>query len=210
MQFSFIEDLDAYFCEKYANYDKICTIEGYVIPKMHDTRIDEFGRTSAYTLPAETMRLALQENKGQILEQLKTKLTDKTFSFSIKPLGFFEQVRNLFAKGTFQKVFPAILTHYNLTPEQAFEGLDVSKEVKHLILSGRAEPTKNLIFSMALAHHFSFEDTKYLLGVCFLEFDFTCEKDVVVSYLLSNNVFNADMVASALAEYKISNLFIER
>ncbi len=210
MQFSFLEDLDAYFCEKYANYDKICMLEGYVMPKMQDTRLDEFGRTYAYTLPAETMRLALQENKAQILQRLKEKLTDKTFSFSCKPLGFFEQIRNVFEKITFKKIFPNTLAHYNLTPEQAFEGLEVSKEIVRLILTGKAVPTKNLIFSMALVNHFSLKDTKRLLDVCYLELDFTYEKDVVVSYLLSNSVFNADMVASALAEYHISNLFIKR
>ena len=29
MTFDFIEDLDEYFCEKYANYDHICILKGY-------------------------------------------------------------------------------------------------------------------------------------------------------------------------------------
>ena len=209
MRFDFLEDLDAYFCEKYANYDKICMIDGYVMPKMQSTRIDDFGRTYAYTLPAETMRLSLQENKAEILQKLKEKMTDKTFSFSFRTLSWFHQIENLFSKQSLKKIFPTILAHYNLTMEQAFEGLDVSKEAQRLIISGKAEPTKNLIFSMAIVNHFSLQDTKALLNICGLRLDFTCEKDVVFAYLISNSIFNADMVASALAEYKISHLFIK-
>ena len=63
MKFEFIADLDEYFCEKYANYDKLCILPGYKMPLMQASKIDEFGRTRTYTLPAETMRLALQERK---------------------------------------------------------------------------------------------------------------------------------------------------
>ena len=37
MTFDFIEDLDEYFCEKYANYDHICILKGYEMPKMQTT-----------------------------------------------------------------------------------------------------------------------------------------------------------------------------
>lgn len=33
MTFDFIEDLDEYFCEKYANYDHICILKGTKCPK---------------------------------------------------------------------------------------------------------------------------------------------------------------------------------
>ena len=32
--FDFITDLDEYFCEKYANYDKLCVLNGYKMPVM--------------------------------------------------------------------------------------------------------------------------------------------------------------------------------
>ena len=86
MQFSFLEDLDEYFCEKYANYDKLCILDGYEMPVMQATKLDEFGRTYAYTLPAETMRLSLQKNKTELLKQLKTKLTDKSFSAKLRKM----------------------------------------------------------------------------------------------------------------------------
>ena len=56
-------DFDGYFCEKYANYDKLCVLPGYKMPLMQASEVDAFGRTRAYTLPADTMRLALQEKK---------------------------------------------------------------------------------------------------------------------------------------------------
>jgi hypothetical protein len=209
MQFSFLEDLDEYFCEKYANYDKLCILDGYEMPVMQATKLDVFGRTYAYTLPAETMRLSLQKNKTELLKQLKTKLTDKSFSFSFRPLSFWEKISDLFAKITFKKEFEKLLGRYNLTPEQAKNGLDVDEQIWNSIVKGGAHPTKNLIFSFALVQHISLKDTNRLLAVCGHEFDFTQEKDVVVSYLLSNSVFNADMVASALQEYHIKNLFIK-
>jgi hypothetical protein len=209
MQFAFLEDLDTYFCEKYENYDKLCVLEGYVMPTMQASKVDEFGRTRTYTLPAKTMRLALQKNKVDILKKLKEKITDKSFSFSFRPLSFWDRFTGLFAKNTFKKEFLALLGRYNLTIEQAKEGLDVTEDVWKMFLNGAAHPTKNFIFSFALVHHISLEDVKRLLSICYNEFDFTQEKDVIVSYLITNSVFNADMVASALKEYKLSNMFIK-
>ena len=59
----FISDLDAYFCENYADYDKLSGLTGYRMPLMQATKKDEFGREVGYTLPKTEMRLALQENK---------------------------------------------------------------------------------------------------------------------------------------------------
>ena len=209
MQFSFLEDLDEYFCEKYANYDKLCVLDGYVMPVMQATRIDEYGRTYAYTLPADTLRLSLQEKKKGILQQFKAKTTDKSFSFSFRPLSFWEKVSDFFAKNTFKKEFEKLLGRYNLSSEQAKQGLAVDDQVWGWIIKGGAHPTKNLIFSFALVHHVSLKDVKRLLAVCNHELDFTQEKDVVISYLISNSIFNADMVACALQEYHIEHLFIK-
>ena len=209
MQFSFLEDLDEYFCEKYANYDKLCVLDGYVMPVMQATRIDEYGRTYAYTLPANTLRLSLQEKKKGILQQFKAKTTDKSFSFSFRSLSFWEKVSDFFAKNTFKKEFEKLLGRYNLSSEQAKQGLAVDDQVWDWIIKGGAHPTKNLIFSFALVHHVSLKDVKRLLAVCNQELDFTQEKVVVISYLISNSIFNADMVACALQEYHIEHLFIK-
>ncbi len=206
--YDFLADLDEYFCEKYANYDKLCILPGYKTPVMHATRIDDFGRSYSYTLSASEMRLALQENKVEILKLLKGKLSDLTFSFSFMPLRFFTRIKNKCSKNGFKKNFKLILSKYGLTAEKAKEGLSVSDEVWKGICKGNFLPTKNLLFSLALTAQLSMEDFSLLMLFCGYEWDYAIPKDVVFSYLLSKKVYNFGMVKAALAEYKISNLFI--
>ena len=101
--YDFIADLDEYFCEKYANYDKLCVLDGYRMPKMQTSEVRADGRTYAYTLPANTMRLALQENKAELLIELKKQMFDKTVSFSFRPLHFFARCKNKLSKFGFPK-----------------------------------------------------------------------------------------------------------
>ena len=61
---------------------------------------------------------------------------------------------------------------------------------------------------MALTARFSYEDTKGLLAMLGMEFDYTLEREVVVSYLLKQKVFNQEMIKAAFDEYNVSNLFI--
>lgn len=207
--YDFIADLDGYFCEKYANYDKLCILPGYKMPMMQASEVDEFGRTRTYTLPANTMRLALQENKEELLTLLKGKMTDVTFSFSFQPLGFFARLRSKYSKYGFTKNFKKTLQKYGLNEENAAAGLDISKEIWENICKGKFLPSKNLILSLALTAQLSFDDTEELLAYCGAEFDYTIVKDVVVSYLLSNKVYNPEMIQRALTEYKVTNLFIK-
>lgn len=209
MTYDFIADLDEYFCEKYANYDKLCVLNGYKMPLMQASEVDEFGRTRAYTLPANTMRLALQENKKDLLVQLKSKMTDITFSFSFEPVGFFARLKNNFSKYGFTKNFKRMLAKYGIDENEAVKGLDVDEEIWKNICKGKFLPSKNLIFSLALIAQFSFDDTEELLAYCYQEFDFTIVKDVVISYLLYNKVYSPVMIQEALEEYKVSNLFIK-
>ena len=81
----FILQLDEYFCEKYANYDKLCLLPGYKMPLMQASEIREDGRTYAYTLPPETMSLSRQEKKAEILAVLKERMVDITFPFPSVP-----------------------------------------------------------------------------------------------------------------------------
>ena len=207
--YDFIADLDAFFCEKYADYDKLCVLPGYVMPVMQATEVRADGRTYGYTLPAETMRLAKQENKEELLKKLKNRMVDKTFSFSFKPLGFFVRVKNVFVRYAFHKQFKKFLKKYNITPETAFNGLTIADEIKQGILKGLYEPTKNLLLSFALVAHISYEDTVELLSFCGESFSFKEVKDVVIVYLLQNKLYNRGMIDAALEEYKVDNLFIE-
>ncbi|MBQ8283724.1 MAG: hypothetical protein IJX75_01390 [Clostridia bacterium] len=207
--FDFIADLDAYFCEVYANYDKLCILPGYRMPVMQATETDDFGRERAYTLPANTMRLAKQEEKERLLKALKEQLVDKTFSFSFCPYGFFRCISNRFSRYAFYKHLRETLKKYNLDPILAGEALSVEAEIWKNICNGNYAPMKNLIFSLALTAHLSYDDTKNLLAFADCEFDFAMEKDVVISYLLQQKVYNRDMIDAALKEYKIGNLFIK-
>lgn len=207
--YEFIADLDAYFCETYANYDKLCVLKGYRMPKMQDTKLDEFGRTYAYTLPANTMRLALQENKTELLKELKAQMRDKTFSFSFRPLGFFARLKNKISRYGSKKWLQGTLKRYNVTPMEAVEQLNIEPKIWKEICKGNFKPTKNTLLSLALTANISMEDTENLLLVCGYEFDYTIVKDVVISYLLTQKVFNRSMIDAALCEYKVENLFLK-
>ena len=206
-KYAFISDLNDYFCEKYANYDKICVLKGYVMPRMQTTERRPDGTDFSYTLPADTMRLSLQKNKADLLAQLKDRITEYTYSFSFRPLSFFEKMRCNRSKYSFKKTFAGVCAKYALTAEEALSKTDICEKTKKRLLSGAYYPTKNLLFTLSLVCGFSMQDTEALLGVCALSFDFAQVKDVTVSYLIANRVHNADMVRAALEEFKVDGLF---
>ncbi len=205
--FAFISDLDEYFCENYANYDKLCVLDGYRMPKMQATERREDGRLYSYTLPANTMRLAKQENREQLLSALKEKITDKSFSFSFEPAGFFDRLSK-HKKYSFKSVLAEVLRKSSVTAEEIGKELSIDEDVWKKICSGDYLPTKNLIFSIALTARATYEDARYLLAARGMEFDYALEREVVVSYLLKQKVFNKDMIKTAFSEYSVSNLFI--
>jgi hypothetical protein len=180
------------------------------MPKMQETRVDEYGRKIAYTLPASTMRLALQENKAELLKKVKEGYLDKSFSFTFRPLSLFRRFTNLFSKDTFLKVLKVIAGKHGLSAEQAFDSLNIPQEARKGILKGKFYPSKNLLISMALTAQFSEKETKILLAVCGYEFDFEEVKDTVVTYLLRKGIYNPVMVQAALDEYGVKNLFIKQ
>ena len=207
--FDFITDLDEYFCEKYAGYDKLSVLSGYKMPLMQATKIDEFGRTIAYTLPAETMSLARQENKEQLLAELKGKMVDKTFSFTFSVMSFFSQVRNFFSKYGAAKNLKKFMQKYAVKDEDVLAQIEVAPEIWKGIRKGKFLPTKNLILTLGLTAQMSYNDVKNLLSLCGYEFDQTIVKDVVITYLLSRKIYNPAMVQAALEEYKVTNLFFK-
>ena len=210
MMFDFINDLNEFFCEKYASYDKICVLPGYKMPKMHDVKVAESGRRYTYTLPPETMRLAKQEKKAELLAELKERLVDTTFSFSFFPLNIFGQIRNLLSKLGVAKNLKTLLEKYKLSAEEAGKSLAVEEEIWEGICGNKYLPTKNLVFSLALTQQFSYEDTEWFLSLINEEFNFVYAKDVVVAYLLQKKIYNEEMIDAALAEFKVENLFIKK
>lgn len=204
--YDFITDLDAFFCERYAGYDKLCVLKGYKMPLMQRSEMVN-GKMRAYTLPANTMRLALQENRDELLAQLKKGISDKTLSFTFYTVGFFQRLRRAKTYRANHDIFLSILQKYHLNQEQV-DGVDVQPAVWEKIRKGKFMPSKNLIFSLALVAHFTFEDTQTLLQAFGYAFDYTLEKDVVVSYLLEQKIFNPNMMQAAFQEYKIQHLFL--
>ena len=84
---------------------------------------------------------------------------------------------------------------------------DISEKTKKRLLKGAYYPTKNLLFTLALACGFSVQDTEALMGICGMRFDYAVVKDVVMSYLLVNKVHNAEMIDAAMEEYAVDGLF---
>lgn len=205
----FILQLDEYFCEKYANYDKLCLLPGYKMPMMQASEIRADGRTYAYTLPAETMSLSRQENKASILAALKERMTDVTFSFSFRPIWIFGRIKNVFSKYAPHKTLNVLLGKYKLTDADVLENVQISPEIWKGVRKGKYLPSKNLIFTLALVGGFSCQDAQALLNLCEYEFNYAYVKDVVVSYLLQERVSNPVMIARAFDEYKVSNLFLK-
>ncbi|MBQ8394611.1 MAG: hypothetical protein IJX49_03465 [Clostridia bacterium] len=207
--YDFLIDLDEFFCEKYANYDKLCILPGYKMPVMQASEVREDGRTYAYTLPANTMRLATQEKKAELLAELKSRMTDTTFSFSFRVIGFWARLKNRFSKYGFYKLLNKVLAKYDYTDENVFEQIDIDPEIWKGICKNKFLPTKNLILSLALSAHMSLDDTVALLNQCGYILDYAIVKDVVIAYLLANKVYNSAMVEAALKEYKVGNLFLK-
>ena len=95
-----------------------------------------------------------------------------------------------------------------MTAGEARARLTVDEYTWNRICKGIYRPTKNLIFSLAIALRMSLEDACQLLECCQLALDYAEVKDTVIAYLLSRNIFNPEMVRAALEEYKVDNLFL--
>jgi hypothetical protein len=208
--FDFITDLDNFFCAKYANYDKICILNGYKRPVMQTTRVNADGSTYSYTLPMERMTLADQENKETLLQELKSKLVDNTFSFSFVPYGFFKKIKVATAEYAFHRKLRGVLAKHNLTMQALGEELDISTEIWKNICLGKFAPTKNLVLTMSLVGQFTFEEAEELIIASGNIWDYSIAKDVVIAYLLQQQTYNPVMVEAALNEYKIENLFFKK
>lgn len=208
--FEFISDLDEYFSKEYAGYDKLSVLPGYKMPMMQATKVDEFGRTISYTLPPDTMALSKQENKEALLEALKERMVDKTFSFSFSILSFWGRIKQFFSKYGLAKNLKKMLAKYGVKDEDVLAQIDIAPEIWKGIRKGVFLPTKNLIFSLGLTLQMSYTDVNALLNLCDYFFDHTIVKDVVIEYLLSRKIYNPAMVQAALEEYKVANLFIKQ
>ena len=206
----FLADLDEFFCEQFANYDLFCGLPEYRMPKMHVTTTDEYGRKNSYTLPKNTMRLANQERKAELLKIVKEKLVSRDFTFSFQTVKWYAQLGHRCKKTGFVKVAEEVAKHYNVSFEGLFEGTSVAEEIVQGIKKGKFLPTKNLLFAVALSARLTMADTEALMSVCQMDWDAAQPRDIVVHYLLQQRIFNADMVSAALKEYKVQYLYLKQ
>ena len=132
---------------------------------------------------------------------------DTSFSFSFEPAGFFTRLKKN-GKYSFKTALEETLKKSAITAEELGQNLTIDQATWKKICSGDYLPTKNTIFSIALTARASYEDVCYMLATIGMEFDDTIEREVVISYLLKQKVFNEEMIKAAFKEYNVRNLFI--
>lgn len=206
MEHTYLQALDEHFCASYSDYVKLSALPGYEMPEM--LYLGKEGVIERRDSAA--MRLCHQKNCGALLKTLKANLADTNFTFSFSFIPRLERMRDRFRKYTFAKVLPGILAHSNETVESAGEKLDIEPLFWNKIVKGKLYPEKNTVLALALVCRMQMQDVNNLLNVCGFPIDGANVRDVVVEYLIKQQVFNEEMRDRCLAEYRITNLPIKR
>lgn len=204
MEELYLKKLDDFFAETYADYVKICAIEGYVKPET--VVIDGDGNISRKD--DEVMKISRQGAKEEVLASFKRSYIDCDYSFSFSVVSPFARMRSAYERYSFRKYFPELLKKLRISPEEAFSLIGLDKNVGKGLLNGKYLPEKNTVLSLALACRMSMRDTQNLLAVCGMELLDTSVRDIVVRYLIGNEVYNCDMQRNCLAEYHIECLYL--
>ena len=206
METQFIKSLDEYFCSQYSDYVRLSALEGYVVPDVVTVGADgNIQRKSA-----EIMRLCYQKNSEELLKRFKEGLTDTEYSFNFSFRSFRDRMRDPFRKYTFAKLLPAALARVNETAESAGEKLNIEPKYWQKIVKGKLYPEKNTVIALALVTAMKQADVNNLLNVMGFTFQKDSVRDIVCEYLLKNGIFNEEMLAACLDEYKITTLPIKR
>ena len=206
MEHTYLQALDEHFCAGYSDYVRLSALPGYEMPEML-----YLGKEGVIERrDSSAMRLCNQKNRDELLKTFKESLADTNFTFSFSFIPFSERVRDRFRKHTFAKILPAVLAHYNETPESAGQKLDIEPLFWNKIVKGKLYPEKNTVLALALVCRMQVQDVNNLLAVCGFPLDEANVRDVVLGYLITHRIFNAEMRDRCLAEYKITNLPIKR
>ena len=200
MEREFIKALDEYFCAHYSDYVRLSAIEGYRMPEVVYVGAD--GNIARHD-PA-CMRLCRQENAAGLLARFKDELADTGFTFSFAVRSLRDKLRDVRDKHTFAKLLPAVLAHVSETAEGAGKLLSVEPRFWQMIVKGKVYPEKNTVLALALACRLQLKDVQLLLAACGFEFCDDNVRDVVVRYLLEQQIFNPAMRDACLQEYKVS------
>ncbi len=206
MSVSYLTALDEYFCAQYSDYVKLNAIEGYEMPEV--VYVGKDGNVARRD--SSVMRLCHQKKCEELLRTFKAALADVDFTFNFCFRPFHDKVRDPFRKYTFAKVLPLILKRYGESAESAGEKLALSPAIWKKIVRGKLYPEKGTALALALVCRLRVQDTNNLLAVCGLSLSEESVRDVVVEYLLKQQIFNEEMRDRCLAEYKITSLPIRR
>lgn len=206
MEQEFIRALDEYFCAHYSDYVRLSAIEGYVMPDV--LYVADDGNIARRD--SSCMRLDRQKDAAQLLARFKAGLADTSFTFSFSFPTLRDKWRDLRDRNTFAKALPAVLAHVSETAESAGALLDIEPRFWQKIVKGKLYPEKNTVLALALVCRLQVSDVKLLLAVCGFEFRDDDVRDVVVRYLLEQQIYNPTMRDRCLAEYKIDCLPIRR
>lgn len=194
--------LDEYFCAHYSDYVRISALKGYAMPTLlrvgSDANLEQLDRS--------LMRLKYQKNAPLLLKEFKDGFTDTDFSFSFAFRPLRDKICDPFRKYTFAKVLPKILEHCGESVESAGKLLSVEPRFWNMIARGKVYPEKGTVLALALVCRMKGEDVRDLLNVCGFSLEDTNVRDVVVRYLLEQQVFSPALRDACLKEYHITTL----
>lgn len=199
-----IKQLDDFFMRTYDDYVKICAIRGYQMPDM--IVISEDGNVGRKD--AEKMKLCYQPDREGLLAVFKEEYIDCDYSFSFRGASPFKRLKNAFDKYAFHKYFRELLQRKRLSAEQAFSRLTLSEDTQKKLLCGAYLPEKITVLSLILSCGLTAREAADLLSVCGMELSDGSVRDVVVKYLVENDVSNPAMQEECLKEYHIESLVL--
>ena len=206
MSDNFISDLNAYFCKRYPNFDRISSMPSYesVTISMvlkNRNRIEEGAYASN-----EVRKLAYQPHADQVLSELKARYVDDNFSFSVRVAPWKKRVAAFFGKSFTGHAITSAVKKYGEDPAAMAERLGVDEKVWKNVLKGYYIPEKVLLFKMVLLLGMRREDCDTLMKFCDAYFNFEDARDVVVRYLIDYRVYNRDMIDAAFDEFHLRRI----
>ena len=101
MEYSYVRELDAFFCAQFSDYVRIAAIEGYKMPEMLTVGADG----NILRRDPKLMRIAYQEDAQKVLANFKAGLADTEFTFRFRYPSLSERRKALFA-APFRGFFP--------------------------------------------------------------------------------------------------------
>lgn len=206
MEYSYLKALDEYFSAQYADYVRITAIEGYRMPEMLTVGADG----NITRKDSSQMRLCYQPECETLLRRFKEGLADTDFTFDFRFPPRFERLRDRFRKHTFAKLLPTVLAKYGETAESVGKRLTLEPVIWQGIVKGKFYPEKNTVMAIALLVRMQSADVNNLFAVCGFSLKEDNVRDIVFGYLITQKIFNEEMLFSCLAEYKIDTIPILR